>query len=92
MINVLEKLKDTPVGTKLYSSMIGYCILDEIDIASNFITVKDYYCSPEVEPMYYTFDKFGRLFGWSTNDDMECILFPSKEDRDWSNYKYQEDD
>lgn len=76
-INLCEILKDCPKGTKFYSPLFG-----EISFAK--ITY-DY--SIEVifgEGNIDTFTCDGRYYDI---DGGECVLFPSKEQRDWSKFK-----
>lgn len=80
-LNLVEILKDCPKGTKLYSLIYGYVELERISNDEN-----DKY------PIFIrltsnTIDcvaKDGRYIG---NYDGECVLFPSKEQRDWSKFK-----
>lgn len=80
-LNLVEILKDCPKGTKLYSSVFGEVELDHIDIRANYpivIILKDL----DVRECLTT---EGTLF---TEYDGECILFPSRENRDWSKFKH----
>lgn len=80
-LNLVEILKDCPKGTKLYSLIFGDVKLEKISNDEN-----DKY------PIFIrltanTIDcvaKDGRYIG---NYDGECVLFPSKEQRDWSKFK-----
>ena len=83
-LNLVEKLKDAQKGTKLWSPLCGECIFMCI-IRGAFSPI---YC--------LTKHKGGGLYGisFTTNgkydggfDNPECILFPSKENRDWSTFK-----
>ena len=77
MANIYEILKDCPSGTRLYSPMCGKCSL----IGVNEITKHIYVFIPHHDP--YTF------FGDGTfvmNEGAECMLFPSKENRDWNSF------
>lgn len=79
-LNLVEILKDCPKGTKLYSSVFGGVELDHVDIRANYpivIRLKDL----DVRECLTT---EGTLF---TEYDGECILFPSREQRDWSKFK-----
>ena len=79
-LNLVEILKDCPKGTKLYSSVFGEVELDHIDIRANYpivIRLKDL-------DVCECLTKEGTLF---TEYDGECILFPSREERDWSKFK-----
>ena len=78
-LNLLEILKDCPIGTKLYSSAHGEVELEEV------ISRPDY--PIEVRLSNNSLDNFtkdGRLF---EDFDGECMLFPSREQRDWSKFK-----
>lgn len=77
-INIAEILKDAPKGTKLYSALHGEVTLVRI---SNYeydepIMVK------QKDGLLATFNKDGKIL-----KDGECLLFPSKENRDWSAFK-----
>ena len=77
-LNLVEILKDCPVGTKLYSPIFGDVEFDKIDIHSDHpIRVLCKYGDD-------SFAKDGRMF---FQYDGECTLFPSKEQRDWSKFK-----
>lgn len=85
-INIVEILKDKPQGTKLYSSACGKCVLKEAD-DKNF---KISFYSSRFGFMTGgegTFGKNGNLY-----DDGECIIFPSKEMRDWSKFAWKKGD
>ncbi len=85
-INLVEILKDKPQGTKLYSSACGKCKLEEVYDKSfkisfynskfGFMNGGDGYL-----------DKNGKLY-----DDGECVVFPSKEMRDWSKFAWKRGD
>lgn len=84
MTNIAEILKSCPTGMKLYSPMLGECTLCEIDnndkcypiIVETFINDKTAYMQFTKEGLY--------INGCS---DSECLLFPSKDQRDWSNFR-----
>ena len=77
-LNLLEILKDAPKGTKLYSTIWG---------EMEFISVESFWIkclsSKGVE---WSFEPNGKLSAASTGDG-ECVIFPSKEQRDWSEFK-----
>ena len=77
-LNLLEILKDAPKGTKLYSTIWG---------EMEFISVESFWIkclsSKGVE---WSFEPNGKLSASSTEDG-ECVIFPSKEQRDWSKFK-----
>lgn len=78
-LNLVEILKDCPEGTKLYSTVLGEVKLCTVNCDNIYpICVKD---------------NIGNT-GWLTSDgkfiekfDGECVLFPSREERDWSKFK-----
>ena len=82
-LNLVEILKDCPKGTKLYSTVFGEVKLEEVKENSKYpITVKT-----KIE-CFESFTSSGR---WMKNYDGECLLFPSKEQRDWSKFKPKKD-
>lgn len=85
-INIAKILKDKPRGTKLYSSACGKCELKEAD---DKIFKISFYSSKSGFMIggEGTFDKNGNLY-----DDGECIVFPSKEMRDWSKFAWKRGD
>lgn len=85
-INIAEILKDKPQGTKLYSSACGKCELKEADDKSFKVS---FYSSKFgfMNGGEGTFDKNGNLY-----DDGECVIFPSKEMRDWSKFAWKKGD
>ena len=77
-LNLIEILKDCPKGTKLYSTVFGEVEFEEIGISPNY---------PIVVSRSGGFEKFtkdGRLY---CTCDGECVLFPSREQRDWNKFK-----
>ena len=85
-INIAKILKDKPRGTKLYSSALGICDVKEPD---DKIFKVSFYSSKSGFMIggEGTFDKNGNLY-----DDGECIVFPSKEMRDWSKFAWKRGD
>lgn len=85
-INIAEILKDKPQGTKLYSSACGKCELKEADDKSFKVS---FYSSKFgfMNGGEGTFDKNGNLY-----DDGECVVFPSKEMRNWSKFAWKKGD
>ena len=80
-LDLKEILKDCPIGTKLYSSVHGEVELEEVHLISR----ADY--PIEVKLSNNALDSFtpdGRLF---EEYNGECMLFPSREQRDWSKFK-----
>ena len=78
-LNLVEILKDCPVGTKLYSTIYG-------DV--EFVKVSNRLEYPiEVKRRFNSIGSFtndGRAFA---GYDGECTLFPSRNQRDWSKFK-----
>lgn len=85
-INIVEILKDKPQGTKLYSSACGKCKLEEVDDKSfkiSFYSSKFGFMNGGEGYL----DKNGKLY-----DDGECVVFPSKEMRDWGKFAWKKGD
>ena len=78
-IKLTQILKDCPRGTRLYTPLAGKVYLVDIKDKNEYqITVED------KDFKELTFDYKGR---YSTEfKDGECVLFPSKEQRDWSKF------
>lgn len=85
-LNIAEILKNKPRGTKLYSMIHGKCtfeaVTDEI-FKINFCTSK----FGLTQSGECTLIKFGNMY-----DGGECIIFPSKEMRDWNKFAWQKGD
>ena len=80
-MNLVEILKDCPKGTKLYTPIWGEVIFVEVVESENnlypiliFDSINNY--------IYLTKDGHYLL----NRKDSECILFPSKDQRDWSKF------
>ena len=85
-INIVEILKHKPQGTKLYSSACGKCRLVGVDDKSfkiSFYNSKFGFMNGGEGYL----DKNGKLY-----DDGECVVFPSKEMRDWSKFAWKKGD
>lgn len=85
-INIVKILKDKPQGTKLYSSACGKCKLEEVDDKSfkiSFYNSKFGFMNGGEGYL----DKNGQLY-----DDGECVVFPSKEMRDWGKFAWKKGD
>jgi hypothetical protein len=85
-INIAKILKDKPRGTKLYSSACGKCKLEEVDDKSfkiSFYNSKFGFMNGGEGYL----DKNGKLY-----DDGECVVFPSKEMRDWEKFAWKRGD
>ena len=77
-LNLVEILKDCPEGTKLYSTVFGEVEFERINDIIGPIVVTTNIGDPEC----FTAD--GKMFARYNG---ECVLFPSKEQRDWSKFK-----
>ena len=81
-LNLVKILKDCPEDTKLYSPAYG-----EVEL----VKVHEGWDYPiEVKLSNNTIDNFtedGRIF---IEHDGECMLFPSKNQRDWSKFKVKQ--
>lgn len=81
MTNIAEILKYCPKGTKLYSPTCGDCILKGVDSDSTYpISVTS--CSDAYHLL--TFTNEGKLLARLNG---ECLLFPSKDQRDWDEFR-----
>ena len=77
-LNLVEILKDCPRGTKLYSTIFGEVIFDNVAIGKAHpivIRLKD--------GSRKSFSAEGKLY---IMYDGECTLFPRKNQRDWSKF------
>lgn len=77
-LNLLEILKDCPEGTKLYSPVFGEVKFESINDIIGPIIVTTNTGNTE----YFTAD--GKMYNYYNG---ECLLFPSKEQRDWSKFE-----
>ena len=77
MTNIAEILKNTPKGTKLYSPIFGECEFNHVSPCDSI-----YVCYKDT---LIEFNKYGQFS--LDNSDGECLLFPSKEVRDWNKYQ-----
>ena len=82
MINLVNILKHCPEGTKLYSPIYGEVTFIRISII-NTILVKATKSNGEITSV--DFNRFGRFSGEFSNS--ECVLFPSKDQRDWDKFR-----
>ena len=92
-LNLVEILKNVPKGTRLWSPVIGDCTFVEIDEKNKRGEDKkigegeESYpirCSTLNENDEWTFGSDGSFTNY---DSAECVLFPSKENKDWSTFK-----
>lgn len=77
-LNLVEILKDCPKGTKLYSTVFGEVEFEGInDIIGPIIVTTD---TGNAE----CFTADGKMYTYYSSD---CLLFPSREQRDWSKFE-----
>ena len=78
-INIAKILKKCPKGTKLYCTVLGEVVLDEV--CERYSDV----CIIVRKPKggVFNFDKEGKYFNYP---DAECVLFPSRDQRDWNKF------
>lgn len=77
-INIAEILKDYPQGIKLYSPLFGDVTLEEVDSSYRDI-IRIRYESNCCASFFNT----GLYYDYK---DAECLLFPSREMRDWRRF------
>lgn len=84
VLNLVEILKDCPKGTKFYSPLYGDIFFSRI--------AEDYYAKPvrffsalSVEEAFCSNGKKEDCY-----PDAEIMVFPSKDNRDWSTFKVEE--
>lgn len=78
-MNIAEILRKCPKGTKLYSPAFG-----EVELAKVFYNGEYPITCITKNGNYFSFTSDGMLF--CDYSDTECMLFPSKEQRDWSKF------
>ncbi len=82
-MNIAEILKNTPKGTRLYSPICGEVKFDSVNFASLYTPICVLSSTGEV----FCFTEDGK---WNVEYyNTECLLFPSKENRDWSTFKVE---
>lgn len=82
-LNLAEILKDCPKGTKLYSTIYG-----DVELAGVYLKDDTY-------PIEIKIGEGSEMICDTTNDGRlleefpgECTLFPSKEQRDWTKFRF----
>ena len=81
-LNLVEILKDCPKGTKLYCPIYGDVELIKVRPYSNNSNYQI-----EIRLSDGLSDDLTMDGRWNEEYDGECMLFPSKEQRDWSKFK-----
>lgn len=79
-MNIVEILKYCSKGTKLYSTVFGEVTLDKVDIHEKYPIVV--YRLNHIKTSFTREGYYMKDFPGS-----ECVLFPSKEQRDWSKFR-----
>ena len=85
-LNLVEILKDCPKGTKLYSPVYGDVELVDVFLDEEIHPIRIKIPSNSTDSFtgkIHDFTKDGRLFGEYNG---ECLLFPSKDRRDWEKF------
>ena len=77
-IDLTEILKDCPKGTKFYTSIFGEVEFDGIDY-DKIYPINIRLCDNNIEKLSAN----GKVYEYF---DGECILFPSREQRSWSEF------
>lgn len=77
-LNIAEILKDKPKGTKLYTPIFGKVKYDSVLLG-------------DIKALYSCTDKHFYMDGRFCMNG-ECLLFPSKEMRDWSKFAWKKGD
>lgn len=80
-MNIAEILKNAPKGTKLYSPIFGDATLLSVDKKSINVMARELSC--------WVFSPEGKLSSSRPPENGECLLFPSKENRDWTTFKVE---
>jgi hypothetical protein len=78
-INIAKILKDKPVGLKLYSNTFGYISFNVVHKDKIYFLSEDDYT--------HSVKSNGKMY-----DDGECVIFPSKEMRDWEKFSWKKGD
>jgi hypothetical protein len=84
-LNLVEILKYVPCGTMLWSPVFGDCEFITIDLTDIIYPIKCQITTKDRRTTYVGFTKDGRLDIQYENGG--CVLFPSKENMDWSTFR-----
>jgi hypothetical protein len=85
-LDLTQILKDCPKGTKLYSPLFGEVRLVEIFDFDSIYPIKVQVYDKDGAPLTKEFAADGKYWNNEYIND-ECVLFPSKDCRDWSQFK-----
>lgn len=78
-LDLAEILKDCPKGTKLYSPLCGEVALNSVDEDDIYYPIK-----ANCDGLQLTFTRNGK---YHRKFNGECMLYPSKDQRDWSKFE-----
>lgn len=81
-MNIAEILKDKPKGTKLYSIPWGKCTLEEVNTSLPLLPITVRNCICDLQKRYTEKGTFLPSLD-------ECLLFPSKDMRDWRKFVWK---
>lgn len=81
-MNIAEILKDEPKGTKLYSIPWGECTLEEVDTFLPLLPITVRNCLDDLQKRYTKEGTYHPSLD-------ECLLFPSKDMRDWRKFVWK---
>lgn len=84
-LNLVEILENVPRGTKLWSPICGDCELDNINSNVSYYPIECISKNIEGNSRTIVFTADGKSSYFFANG--ECVLFPSKENKDWSTFK-----
>lgn len=79
-MNIAKILKYCPKGTKLYSTIFGEVTFDKIDIDEKYYPIIVY----KPDTIKTSFTEEGH---YTEYPNSECVLFPSKNQRDWDGFR-----
>lgn len=82
-LNLVEILKDCPKGTKLYSTVLGEVEFEGVTDGVNYPIIVKLNEEQFGERIIETFTSDGMLIATYKG---ECVLFPSRDQRDWSKF------
>lgn len=83
--DLVKILKNAPKGTKLWSPICGECKLIVVNEEDNIYPIL---CKTS-DGLTINFTNLGKFYSVVYRNG-ECVLFPSKENRDWSTFKVSE--
>ena len=84
-LNLTKILKDAPEGMKLWSPLYGDCAFINVDLTDVIYPIHCKITTKDRRTTYVGFTKDGRLDIQFENTG--CLLFPSKENMDWSTFR-----